>query len=318
MDSGHLTGRIVDVSIIIVSYNTKTLTLSAIRAAIAETHVTYELIVVDNASTDGSAEAIRREYPEVRLIEPDENLGFAAANNHAAREASGRYLLLLNPDTVVLDEGVDKLVYFADANPSNGVYGGGTRFADMSRNPTSAWNRPSPWSLVCGATGLTAAFRGSRLFDPESLASWDWSGPREVEVVTGCFLLITRELWQLLDGFDLRFKMYGEDADLSFRAKQLGYQPVVFPEAQIIHYGGASERMRAEKMIRLYRAKSQLFRKHWSRATGSIMVALLVVDSFAKTLAHWAITLIRPGHRDSFVEWRSIFKRRNEWTVKPL
>src|SRR5690606_2943956 len=117
-----------------------------------------------------------------------------------------------------------------------------------SLNPTSCWGRSTPWSEFCHAVGLSAAFRGSRLLNPEGLGSWRRDSVREVDIVTGCFLLLPRALWERLGGFHPDFFMYGEEADLCLRARRLGVRPIITPEATIVHYGGRSENKRIQKM----------------------------------------------------------------------
>ena len=302
-----------DVSIIIVSYNTADLTLAAIQSVYDETRVGFELLVVDNDSSDGSADLIARRFPQVNLIRLDYNAGFAAANNLAAKEASGRYVLLLNPDTVVLDGAIDTLVAFADEHPEYGIYGGSTFFADGSRNPTAGWNRPTAWSLFCIATGLATLFPRSRVFNPESLAGWTWNEPREVDIVTGCLLLSSRESWVRLGGFDPRFFMYAEDADLCLRAREAGLSPALVPAARIIHYGGASEPRRADKMVRLFTAKVQLCRAHYGRFHARACVAMFGFWALARIAM---FTLALPFSRGAAArkrEWQEIWRQRGTW-----
>ena len=154
---------------LVVSYNTREMTLACLRSLAAETRVPHEVIVLDNASRDGSAAAIAEAFPGLRLIASAENHGFALGNNLAAREARGRYLLLLNPDTLVLDGAVDRLVAFAGRTPEAGIWGGRTLFADGSLNPMSVFGDQTLWSLFCRASGLALAFRGSRALQPRGL-----------------------------------------------------------------------------------------------------------------------------------------------------
>ncbi|MEL6103970.1 MAG: glycosyltransferase family 2 protein, partial [Pseudomonadota bacterium] len=136
------------VSVVVVSYNTKEMTLECLRSVCRETSVPYQLIVVDNASTDGSPDAIAQEFPDVDFLREPENFGFALANNKAITEyARGEYVLLLNPDTVVLDGAIDKVVAFARANPMARIWGGRTLFGDRSLNPTSCWRRLTLWNV---------------------------------------------------------------------------------------------------------------------------------------------------------------------------
>jgi GT2 family glycosyltransferase len=304
------------VSIIVVSYRTRELTLEALRSIVRETrHVPYEVIVVDNASDDGSAAAIAGEFPEVRLLARSDNLGFARANNVAAKEARGRFLLLLNPDTVVLDGAVDRLVAFAESRPAARIWGGRTLYPDRSLNPTSCWRRMTLWNVLCRTTGLSGLLPASPVFNSESYGRWDRSTEREVDIVTGCFLLIERAFWERLGGFDPRFFMYGEEADLCLRAARLGARPVVTPEATIVHYGGASERVRSEMMVRLLTAKAELIKQHWSAPTQRAGLALLALWPLTRAVALGLAARMagQPGLAERAATWRTIWQARERW-----
>lgn len=256
----------VRVAILVVSFNTRELTLACLRSVYAATTgLSFQVVVVDNASGDASAQAIAESFPQVNLVALGENVGFARANNIAARLVRADYFLLLNPDTEVRDGAVQAAVAFADGRPDVGIVGGRTLFADGSLNPTSCHGRPTLWSLVCMGTGLSSLFRRSRMFDPESLGPWPRNSVREVDVVTGCFCLVRQSLWEHLGGFDESFFMYGEDTDLSIRAWRAGSKCMLCPDVELIHHGGQSEKVKADKMVRLFQAKVRLFRKHWNR-----------------------------------------------------
>jgi len=304
------------VSIIVVSYRTRELTLECLRSVVRETRRTpYELLVVDNASDDGSAAAIAAEFPGVRLIARPDNLGFARANNLAAEEARGRYLLLLNPDTVVLDAAIDRLVAFAGLRPEARIWGGRTLYPDGSLNPTSCWRRMDLWNVFCRTSGLSGLFPASPLFNAEAYGRWDRGSVREVDIVTGCFLLIEREFWQRLGGFDAAFFMYGEEADLCLRAARLGARPAVTPEATIIHYGGASEKVRSEMMVRLLTAKAELIRRHFPQWSRHLALGLLVLWPLTRAvgLGLAARALARPRLAEEARTWRTIWNARERW-----
>jgi GT2 family glycosyltransferase/pimeloyl-ACP methyl ester carboxylesterase len=303
----------LDVSIIIVSYNTRELTLECLRSLYRETEgVFFEVLVVDNASKDGSAQAIADEFEHVRLMSLEENAGFGGGCNLAAREARGQYLLFLNPDTVVLNGAVQKLVACARRYPEAGLYGGRTYWGDRSLNPTSCWRRPTPWSAFCRAVGLDAIFRSSALFDPESYGRWQRDSDREVDIITGCLLLVEHQAWAKLRGFDPMFFQRGEDADLSLRAWTLGYRPRICPEAEIIHYGGQSERVLPDKVIRNLKAKQMLFDRFWSPGGarfGSLMQKLWVLTRYLA----WRLA----GHREKLATYREVWQRRREFGRQP-
>lgn len=305
-----------DLSILVISYNTADLTVACLDSVVAETRTTtYEIIVVDNLSSDASADAIAATHPKVRLIRSDENIGFARANNLAARVAKGDLLLLLNPDTVVLDGAIDRLVAFSKIRPEARIWGGHTVFADGSLNPSNCWRRMSLWNLFCRAAGLSGLFPKSEIFNAEAYGGWLRDTEREVDIVTGCFFLIERRFWETLGGFDPLFFMYGEEADLCLRARPLGAKPRVTPDARIIHYGGASEGVRADKMVRLSRAKVSLLARHMPAGIRGTGIFLYALWPLSRMLAYRVAMLVRPSDRvaGQHATWSKIWQRRREW-----
>ncbi len=310
----------IDLSILMVSYNTSELTVESLLSVVDQTtDVSYEIIVVDNASEDDSVAAIEAECPSVKLIRLAENVGFAAANNLAAKQARGQKLLLLNPDTVILEGAIQKLVRFSERRPEAGIWGGRT-YLDSHLdlvNLGSCWGLPTPWSLLCEALGLNALFSGSVLFNSEHYGHWPRDSEREVGMVAGCFLLITLELWNQLGGLDSDFFMYFEDTDLNIRARKLGHCPAITPDATIIHLGGASEPDQGEKLERFHKSKVRLLRIHWSPVMMRVGMVLLVLRPLVRCLAYGFASLIRP---DAFAPrartWRHVWRSRTRWTAE--
>ncbi|MBR8829162.1 MAG: glycosyltransferase family 2 protein [Gomphosphaeria aponina SAG 52.96 = DSM 107014] len=305
-----------ELSIITISYNTKEETLDCLKSVYEQTEgVEYEVIVVDNNSEDGSALAIASQFPQVKLIALQENLGFGRANNLAAQEVSSEFILLLNPDTIVLDGAIQKLLKFAQEHPEGGIWGGRTLFADGSLNPYSCWQRMTIWSLFCQAAGLSKIFSQSSIFNPEVFGGWQRDTVRKVDIVSGGLLLIKRSLWEELNGFDPEFFMYGEDDDLSLRARKIGYQPMITPDATIIHYGGASEKVRADKFVKLLRAKVHLIRRHWPAPLREIGVFILSFWPLSRMIIlNLAASL---WQKESLLtksqEWSSVWQQRHLW-----
>ena len=304
-----------DVSVIVISYNTRDMTLACLDSVYAETTCNFEVVVVDNASSDGSAEAIRARFPQVTLIAESVNHGFAAAHHLAVPHCRAPWLLLLNPDTVVLDGALDKLMAFRRQRPEAGIWGGRTVFADGSLNASSCWRRQTLWSLFCRASGLAVVFEGSALFNPEAYVGWPRDSVREVDIVTGCLFLIARETWDRLGGFDPVFVMYGEEADLCLRARRIGARPAITPEAEIIHYGGASETVRTDKLVRLLRAKAELVKRHFAPGTRELGLTLNAARPASRLLALSVLSRLtgRPRFRDAAAAWRNVWHRRPEW-----
>jgi GT2 family glycosyltransferase len=303
-------------SIIVVNYNTSDLTIEALHSIFREhQHFPFEIIVFDNASNDGSADAITKIFGEdVQLITSQINLGFAEGNNRAIQFSKGDYILLLNPDTIVLNHAIDELLNFAIDNPSAGIWGGRTLFGDRKINPSSFWHKQTLWSLLCQALGLSSIFRKSRLFNPERMGGRDFSGSKEVDIVSGCFLMIKRTLWNQLEGFHPDFFMYGEEADLCLRAKKIAYQPMVTSTANIIHYGGASETIRTDKLVRLIKAKTLLIRRHFSTCFITLGLCLLSCWPLSRYLAFSLMSIVwKKTFIQSKLIWREVWERRNEW-----
>lgn len=303
-----------ELSIVIVNWNTRALTLECLRSVFAETRdVRFEVIVVDNGSHDGSADAIAHEFPAVRLIAENFNHGFARANNLASERARGELLLLLNSDTVVLDRAIDRLMAFARACPAAKIWGGRTVFADGSLNLGSAWGRLTGWSAFCYAAGLSSLLEHSELFDPEALRSWDRSNEREVDIVSGCFFLIERSLWNALGGFDPAFFMYGEEAELCARARKLGARPRVSPSATIIHHGGGSAIDAHSTLTSLFRGKIRLAEKHLPALEAEVVRFCYLFAAASRAAVYSAHALYDARCRQRAETWRSVWAARTEW-----
>lgn len=302
-------------SIIVISYNTREMTLACLASIYKETTTPFEVIVIDNASSDGSAEAIAAAFPQACLVAETTNHGFAPAHNIAVPLCRAPWLLLLNPDTVVLDGALDKLLAFAERTPEAGIWGGRTLYADGRLNPYSCWGRMTLWSTFCRTTGLSGVFSRSSLFNSEVLGNWQRDSEREVDIVTGCLLLIRRETWNRLGGFDPAFTMYGEEVDLCLRARALGLRPHITPEATIIHYGAASDTVRPDKMVRLMRAKVELIGRHFSPLTRRPGLWMFRLWPLSRAWAFKVAGAVsgKAALRVRALEWHEVWKRRAEW-----
>jgi Polysaccharide biosynthesis protein len=171
-------------------------------------------------------------------------------------------------------------------------------------NPGSCWGAPTLWSLFCFATLLSSAFKRTRLFDPESLGGWRRDSVREMDIVTGCLLLAPRSLWEELGGFDTRFFMYGEDADLSLRAKALGYRPAITPDAVVTHEIGVSSSTREDKLMLLFRGKATLLRKHWRGLR--LRLGLFLLSAGLRSL-------LSRGRGSQPSPWTRVWRNRSQW-----
>ena len=305
-----------ELTVIVVNWNTRAMTLECLASLQACTHhVPFETIVVDNGSLDGSAAAIAAAFPQVTLLAEPVNHGFGRANNIAALQARGRYLLLLNSDTLVLDGAVDRLLAFARNHPDAGIWGGRTVFVDGSLNIGSAWGAFTGWSAFCFAAGLTMLFPRSNLFNPEGLGGWDRSTEREVDIVSGCFFLIERALWEKLGGFAPDFFMYGEEAELCGRARRLGARPRTTPTATIVHYGQASAPNRYDARMRICAAKVELARRTMPAGRAAVTRLLMIGGVGVRALLFGIAARIKRGLRLQADMWSEVWKRRREWSA---
>ena len=275
---------IVDLSIVIVSWNTRDLLDACLRSVLSEAEaagLAVEIFVVDNASTDQSADMVRRCYPSVKVIENLHNPGFAGANNQALALAGGRYSLLLNPDTVVLPGGLGALVRFMDEHPGAGAAGARLLNADGSLQPSCS---PEP----------TLGRETWRLFHLDSVKplgvyhmyEWSTEEPRQVDVVQGAAMIVRAAVLHQVGMLDDSYFMYSEEVDWCTRIRRAGWQIYWTPAARIIHYGGQSSRQIADAMfLQLYRGKVQYFHKHTGQVTTGMYKLVLGFATLARIAA---------------------------------
>ena len=295
----------IELSIIIVTHGAREMTLECLKSLEIETRgLGREVLVVDNASETGFAGEIAATFPRFQVLAQVANLGFAAAANLAADSAGGRFLLFLNPDTVVLGGALDRLLEFARARPGAGIWGGRTLYGDGTVNPTSCRRAPTLWSLLCSAFALDTRYPQSNLFAAMGYGGWQRDSERCVDVVCGCFLLVDRAVWNRLAGFSPAFFMYGEDDDLCLRAHRAGFHPAFTPAAAIIHYGSGTELNQDRKIGQILASRALLIRAHFPMLAGPLAALLLI-------LRPWLGSRFgRPSLRPL---WRSIWARRSQW-----
>jgi GT2 family glycosyltransferase len=243
--TGSVSAPDCDLSIVVVTYNGREITLrtldSYLRALASDAQHSYEIIVVDNASQDGVADAVAQ-YP-VRLIRNAQNVGFSAANNIGFEASVGRYLLFSNPDIELTRETLPTLIALMDANPRVGAC---TPYMELVKTGSIDWGAhrgfPTPWAAFTYMIGLARLFRGSkrlsRAFGRYHLLNRDLNQPHEVDAIRGGFFVVRRDVFEAAGRWDEDYFMYGEDIDLCFRIKELGYRVMFYPQARVRHYHG--------------------------------------------------------------------------------
>jgi len=256
----------VELSIIIVNYNVKEFLQNLIHSLQkAVSKINHEIIVVDNASDDGSVEFIREKFPHINLIVNKTNLGFSKANNIALKASKGKFILLINPDTIVSENTITKMVEFLNVHPNAGLAGCKILNPDGSLQLACRRSFPGPWTSFCKVTGLSTLFPKSKLFARYNLTYLDEDSTHEVDAISGSFMMMKREVYEKVGGFDEQFFMYGEDLDLCYRVQQSGYKVYYYPGIQIIHYKGEStKRSGLDETKYFYDAMNLFVKKHFS------------------------------------------------------
>lgn len=257
----------MDLSILIVNYNTRQLTLDCLQSIYDSKMVySYEVIVVDNASVDGSVEAIAKAHPSVWLIANEDNTGFAKANNQAMETASGRYVLLLNSDTIVQPDTFQTMVSYMDEHSELGASGCKIILPDGSLDKACRRGFPTPSASFYYAFGFSKLFPDKPKFNQYQLGYMDPNETYPIDCLVGAFMMVRRETIQQIGGLDETFFMYGEDIDWCYRIKEAGWGIHYHPATYIVHYKGASSRRKPFKIIyEFHRAMWVFHRKHYKK-----------------------------------------------------
>jgi GT2 family glycosyltransferase len=290
----------VDVSVVVVSWNTRDILRGCLHSIFEQTkQVSFDVFVVDNNSRDGSAGMVRAEFPSVKLIANDQNRGFAAACNQGMRAAFARYTLLLNPDTIVLDEAISRCVRYADLYPDVGVVGCQVLENENRITPTG-FSFPSPLNEFLALSGLSRMFPRSRLFGRPEMSWWDRHSERDVDVVTGMFMLVRREAIAQVGLMDEAYFVYSEEADWCYRFSQAGWRRVFTPCARIVHLdGGAKSTSQASKKMFVQKQKSSMIYHRKNLGLGAWWLAKLIYigSNFVRMVAWFILSIVNRDRR---------------------
>jgi len=291
------------VSAVIVVWNAKKYVIECLESLREHCRsACVEVIVVDNASTDGTPEVIAEMFPEFRLIRNSENLGFAKANNIGIAECSGEYVCLVNSDVKFTSDCFSPMLRFLSENPGVGMVGP-KMLAPDGRVGRSTLRFPTVWNQFCSAVGLDIAFRKSRLLGGYLMSDFDHQTTTSVEVLTGWFVLVRRSALERVGLLDPQFFMYGEDVDWCYRFHQAGQEVVFFADAEAIHYGGASS---SNAPLRFYLeqcyANWQYWQKHRGRLAQRAYLASLAVYHTVRFLGYSGAYLLLPAQRLQHLE----------------
>lgn len=289
-----------DLSIVIVNFNVRYYLLNCIASILSsDTTIKFEIIVVDNASVDGSLEAVGELHPKIKLIANKENVGFSKANNQAIRIASGRYVLILNPDTLIQNDTLQKCIEYMDERTNVGALGvkmidGNGKYLQESKR-----GLPTLANSFFKFTGINRLSPHSKLFNGYYAGHASSDQTCEIEVLTGAFFFTRRQILNQLRGFDEDFFMYGEDIDLSKRILDLGHKIVYLANTRIVHFKGESTKKASISYVsRFYNAMGIYFSKHVNKGdfnliASSIQILIFLFGVLAYVKGFLA-SLIRP------------------------
>lgn len=265
----------IKLSVIIVNFNVKAFLqncLLSVRKSLED--IPSEIIVVDNASDDGSVEIIKKNFPDVKLIELSENLGFSKANNIGLKIAKGEYICLLNPDTIVEEDTFNTMIQFMESHPEAGMAGCKILNPDGTFQLACRRSFPTPWVAFTKIFGLSALFPKSKLFARYNLTYLDENQTYEVDAISGSFMFLRMDVYEKVGGLDESFFMYGEDLDWCFRIKEAGFKIYYVHSTKIIHFKGEStKRSNIDEVKHFYNAMRLFVRKHFS---GSFLMELIL------------------------------------------
>ncbi len=285
----------MDISVVIVNYNVRYfLEQCLISVFQSGKDLDMEVFVVDNNSVDGSVEMVQEKFPQLTLIANKGNEGFSKANNQAIKMATGRYILLLNPDTVLENDTLQRVVKFMDDHPDAG--GLGVKMLDGRGRflPESKRGLPTPAVAFFKVFGLSSLFPKSKLFGKYHLGYLDEDNIHQVDVLSGAFMLLRKETLEKTGYLDESFFMYGEDIDLSYRISQAGYKNYYYPETRIIHYKGESTKKSSINYVFVfYNAMIIFARKHYSQKNARAFSLLINIAIYFRAFVAIGVRFFR-------------------------
>jgi hypothetical protein len=283
----------IDISVIIVNWNTKALLLDCVESLYQTTRKSsLEIIVVDNASTDGSIDALRQSFPQVQTIVNQDNLGFAKANNIGIKKAQGLYVCLINSDVKALDGVLDKMRAYMESHPEIGVLAPKTFFGDMQIQKNCR-EFPTLRNLFCQEFFLNTLFPTVAFFRGRDMVRCDYDTVMEIEALSGCFLMVRREVIAQVGPLDEQFFFYSEDVDWCKRIHDAGWKLIHYPEAEAIHFAyGSSSNAPLRFQVEMLKANWQYWRKHKSMIECALFWLIEFAGKLGRAMGWFAINLV--------------------------
>jgi len=301
----------IDFSVIIVSWNAKHYLIPCLDSLFdtVKNH-SFEVFVVDNASTDGSPEAVEERFPSVEVIRNTQNLGFAKANNIALKQCVGRYLFLINSDVKILEGCMAEMIQFMDHHSEAGLTGPKILNPDGSLQPHCRY-APSRWNTFCETVGLHRLGKRWPVFSGQFMLHFRHDTVRDVEVLSGCFWVARKTAYDQVGGLDETFFFYGEDIDWCCRYRKMRWNVLFNPKAQAIHYGGgSSENSPIRFYLEMQRADLQYWLKHYGRFGRFYYAFMILLRQGIRMMVELTRFLLKPSRRKA-----AELKLKRAWTT---
>jgi len=289
----------VDLSVVIVTWNARKYMPDCLKSIQQQdTHaLSMEIVVVDNASSDSTAELIHQNFPTVKLVQSEVNLGFARANNVGISHTTGKYLFLINPDVIVLPGCLKHIIDALEAEPSVGLIGPRMLGPDKTVR-RSTMRFPTPWNSFCRALALDSLFKRSKLFGGFLMTDFNHNRTADVDILNGWFWAVKREALDRVGGLDDHLFMYGDDLDWSYRFHRAGYRNVYCATAEAIHFGGGTT---AKAPVYFYierqRANIQFWRKYHSNVGVGFYLLTVLLNEVVRLLGYSTLFIVKKSSR---------------------
>ncbi len=298
----------LDLSFIIVNWNAREYLRKCIHSILESVnHLQFEIIVVDNGSADGSCEAIRAQFPNVKLIENNKNLGFARANNIGIKSSEGEYICFVNSDVIILDDAIKKMYNYLEVNQQIGLIGPKVLNSDHSIQKSIKKSQNI-------FTAIVRAFAIDKIFP--FVFSYRASSIREVDVISGCFWMIKKTAIDIVGLLDERFFIYSEDDDFCKRIKDVGLKVVYYPEAEIIHFGGiSSSAMPKLFFLELQKANYQFWLKHHNQISRFIYLCSVFINCVLRITSFYVLMILSPSKNQVYTLKIENYKNVLNWLL---
>jgi GT2 family glycosyltransferase len=306
-------------TVIIVNWNVRELLRDCLKSIYSQTQkIAFEVIVVDNASIDGSIEMVQKEFPRAKLLKNKDNAGFARANNQAIQQSRGRYVLLLNPDTVVLNDALSKMVVFMDTHKDTGAAGPRIMNSDNTVQLMCGRHFPTLVTELWDFTKLASLFPGNKIFGRHLMSYWPHNDTREVELISGACMIVRKETIERTGLMDEQFFLFAEETDWCYRIRKNGWKIYLNADAEVIHLWQQSvKRSPANMTLESYKSMYLFFLKHHGALYGRSYRTMVFIFIALRIPTYWLWQYLQPSNRPRIQVALRRYPKILRWSLVP-